>query len=236
MAHPGLLRMGAEAEKLLGSGLAQLGLAPEDNLKLRETTGKFMLYLSELKKWNRTYNLTAITEDRQIIIKHFLDSALYLKAVDGRGESIADVGSGAGFPGLVLKLLRPALSVCLIEPSWKRAAFLRHIAGRLELDRVLDGGLTVFEGKAEEMEPGGNGGARFDIAVTRALWKTPDFIKRASGIVRPGGFFIMSRGHTFAAELEGIRRKHEVLSLHLKLPFTDIERSIIIVRDGREKG
>ncbi len=208
-------------EELLESGLAQLGIAPG-----RQTIGKFMLYLSELKKWNRAYNLTAIREDRQIIIKHFLDSALYLKAVEGRGANIADVGSGAGFPGVVLKLLHPDLSVTLIEPSWKRAAFLRHIAGRLGLAPRL----TVFEGKAEELEPGKSKDKAFDIAVTRALWRAPDFIKKVSGIVRAGGFFIMSKGPSFAAELEGLPQKYEVL--RLKLPFTDAERSIIILSDG----
>ena len=204
-----------ENAKILMEGLAQIGIAPGS-----AAPDKFMLYLHELKKWNRTYNLTAIREDRQIIIKHFLDSALYLKAVEGRGRSIADVGSGAGFPGVVLKLLRPGLAVCLIEPSWKKAAFLRHIARSLGLGP----GITVFEGKAEEMRPA----SPFDIAVTRALWKAPDFVEKTRGIVRKGGWFIMSKGPSHAAELEGMRYE----ALPLKLPFTDIQRFVIIINHG----
>ena len=211
------LKMGAEEIKILEEGLAQLGISAGP-----ETTGKFMAYLEELKKWGRAYNLTAIREDREIIIKHFLDSALYLKAVEGRGASIADAGSGAGFPGVVLKLLLPSARITLIEPSWKKAAFLRHIIRRLGLE-----GIAVFEGKAEEMRPA----APFDIAVTRALWKARDFIGKTSGIVRAGGFFIMSKGPASASELEGI--EHE--ALRLKLPFTDAERSIIIICNGEHK-
>ena len=202
-----------ENVKILEEGLAQIGIDAGPDV-----TGRFMLYLEELKKWNRTYNLTAIRDDRQIIIKHFLDSALYLKAVEGRGQTLADVGSGAGFPGVVLKLLRPALTVCLIEPSWKKAAFLRHIASRLDLGP----GLTVFEGKAEEMKPAN--AKTFDIAVTRALWKAPDFVEKARGLVRKGGWLIMSKGPAGAAELKGLG--FEVL--RLRLPFTDALRSIII--------
>ncbi len=207
---------GKEKEKkLLERGIAMLGLPPLQ----KETSEKFMLYLSELKKWNRTHNLTAITDDREIIIKHFLDSALYLKAVQGRGRRLADIGSGAGFPGVVLKLLDPALSVSLIEPAWKKAVFLRHITRELGLE-----GITVMEEKLEGLRVGNP----FDIALTRALFKAPDFIKRASGMVKKGGFFIMSKGPSYEAELAGIR--HEVLKL--TLPFTDAERSVIIIING----
>ncbi len=206
-----------EKIKILEEGLAQIGIAPGP-----DAAGRFMLYLEELKKWNRTHNLTAIREDRQIIIKHFLDSALYLKAVDGRGRNLADVGSGAGFPGVVLKLLRPDLTVSLIEPSWKKAAFLRHIIRRLDLSR----GMSVFEGRAEEMKPG----VPFDIAVTRALWKAPDFVKKTCGIVKKGGWFVMSKGPSYAAELEGMSFE----ALRLKLPFTDTMRFVIIINNGDE--
>ncbi len=201
--------------KLLEKGAAGLGLPPLQ----KETAGKFMLYLSELKKWNRTHNLTAIKEDREIIIKHFLDSALYLKAIEGRGRNIADIGSGAGFPGVVLKLLAPDLRVSLVEPAWKKAVFLRHITRELGLE-----GITVLEEKMEDLP----GVAQFDIALTRALFKAPDFIRSASGIVKKGGFFIMSKGPSYAAELAGI--KHEVLKFNL--PFTDAERFVIIIING----
>ncbi len=198
--------------ELLEKGIALIGLHPLE----KDTVEKFMFYLSQLKKWNRTHNLTAIREDREIIIKHFLDSALYLKAIEGRGVNIADIGSGAGFPGLVLKLLDPALSVSLIEPAWKKAVFLRHMIRELGLD-----GTAVKEEKMEDLR----GIAPFDIALTRALFKAPDFIRGAAHLVKKGGFFILSKGPSYASELAGIR--HEALKF--KLPFTESERSVIII-------
>ena len=106
--------------ELLKDGLRKLGISAGE-----EAIGAFLLYLEELKKWNRAHNLTSITDDREIVIKHFLDSALFLEAVHGRGRRIADVGSGAGFPGIPLKILRPDLEISLIEPSGKKCAFLR---------------------------------------------------------------------------------------------------------------
>ncbi len=210
-------KMRNPAEELLLEGAALLGLPPLQ----KETVGKFMVYLRELKKWNRTHNLTAIDDDREIIIKHFLDSALYLKAIGGRGRNIADIGSGAGFPGVVLKLLDPALSVSLVEPAWKKAVFLRHITRELGLE-----GIRVLETKIEDLpvaEP-------YDIALTRALFKVPDFIRKAGAIVKKGGFFIMSKGPSHTGELEGT--DHEILSFNL--PFTDAKRFVIIIVNGQE--
>ncbi len=198
--------------ELLEKGAALIGLPP----LAQETVDKFMFYLSELKRWNRTHNLTAVREDREIIIKHFLDSAIYLKAIEGRGSNIADIGSGAGFPGLVLKLLDPALSVTLVEPAWKKAVFLRHMIREMGLERA-----AVVEKKLEDL----HGMAPFDAALTRALFKAGDFIRQAAGIVKKGGFFILSKGPSYASELAGI--KHEVL--RFKLPFTEAERSVIII-------
>lgn len=88
-----------------------------------EILEKFIIYLNELKKWNKTYNLTSIEDDVAIIIKHFLDSLLYLCFIPEKQLSIADVGSGAGFPGVPIAIVRPDLKITLIEPSWKKVRF-----------------------------------------------------------------------------------------------------------------
>ena len=116
-----------ETRQLLKSGLAELGLPSSD-----EQINAFMTYLSELKKWNRAYNLTGLAKDEDIVIKHFLDSLLYLKAIPQGALHIADVGTGAGFPGIPITIIRPETEMHLIEPSGKKAVFLRHIIWQLQ--------------------------------------------------------------------------------------------------------
>ncbi|MDA8168505.1 MAG: 16S rRNA (guanine(527)-N(7))-methyltransferase RsmG [Nitrospiraceae bacterium] len=198
---------------LLKEGLSLLGIGYEGG-----AIGAFMTYLAELRKWNRAYNLTSITEDRDIVTKHFLDSALYLKAIEGKGHTIADVGSGAGFPGIPLKILRPDLSISLIEPSGKKAAFLRHMIRTLGLRDI-----SAVEKRVEDMRD-----SLFDIALTRALFKAPEFVKKASGIVKKNGLFILSKGPAYGQELAGTPH----VAMRFVLPFTDIERYIIVLNNG----
>jgi 16S rRNA (guanine527-N7)-methyltransferase len=203
-------------EEFLGEGLRNLDIPAS-----QEAIRAFLLYLEELKKWNRAYNLTSITEDREIVIKHFLDSALYinaLKAIGGPpGRSIADVGSGAGFPGIPLKILKPELAISLIEPSGKKCAFLRNMKRKLGLD------LEVIEKRVEEVK--GN----FDIALTRALTKAPDFIKKSRHIVKKGGHFILSKGPRYEEELAGLAVE-QVISI--PLPFADAQRYLVVIKNS----
>lgn len=202
-------------EELLIRGLKELGIVPGEY-----EVAAFMLYLNELKRWQRTYNLTSLKKNEDIVIKHFLDSALYLSAVDDVSDSssIADVGSGAGFPGIPMKLLRPSIKMSLIEPSRKKAAFLRHIIKTLMLDDI-----EVIEKRVEDIR-----GVCFDIAVTRALYKINEFIKKASHIVKEGGLFILNKGPKVGEELKGIRLRYEIRSM--RLPLTDIKRNMVIIK------
>lgn len=112
-----------------------------------EQISKFMVYLKQLKEWNKTTNLTSIVKDEEIVIKHFIDSIAAIKAenfIDG--SLIFDIGSGAGFPGIPIKILRPDLRFVLIEPSKKKSSFLRYITGLLRLKDV-----DIFEGSLEQL-------------------------------------------------------------------------------------
>ena len=115
---------------LLTEGAAALGLelAPA-------TLGHLQIYLEELKLWNAKTNLTGLKTDRDIVIKHFLDSLAVLPFLDG-AASLVDLGSGAGFPGLVLKLARPHLALTLVEARQRKAAFLEYLAARFRLTGV----------------------------------------------------------------------------------------------------
>lgn len=197
-----------------------------------------MDYLAELKRWNKTHNLTAIRSDDDVVVKHFLDSALFLKALDkcfpaGAALRIADVGSGAGFPGIPLKLLRPALDVALIEPRLKKAVFLRHIGSRLRLAGTEAPAIRVevIEARAEDVPAtDASRAAGFDAALTRALFSPAEFVKKAGHLVRPGGFFIMSKGPAYKEELGDLSYE----DIALKLPFSDAERHLIMIKNKPE--
>lgn len=210
---------------ILRDGLKALGFAPSKAL-----LDAFGTYASELRRWSRAYSLTSLKTDSDIAIKHFLDSCLYLVALEGtsgvlpkkgrRPLSLADVGSGAGFPGIPIKLLRPDFEVHLIEPSRKKSAFLRHMIRTLSLE-----GITVIEKPVEEV-----GDVVVDVAVTRALFKAGDFVKKAGRLVGAGGLFILSKGPRVGEELRGTALDYELKVL--PLPGSDAMRHFVVIRKG----
>lgn len=204
------------AEALLVKGLRELSLPFS-----REQVQAFLTYLAELKKWNKAYNLTALKTDEDIIIKHFLDSLLYLKAMPEGGLNVMDVGSGAGFPGIPLKIIRPELIMYLVEPSRKKANFLRQIITILSLDNV-----AVVEKKIENLET-----MDVDAAVTRALFDIKDFCAKASPVLQGGGMLILSKGPKVKEELKAFedeKLSHKILET--ALPLTDIKRFLVIIK------
>ncbi len=207
-----------DPHELLWEGLIELGFTPS-----KEQINTFMTYLSELKKWNKAYNLTGLKEDNDIIIKHFFDSLLYLKVIPDGEIRVADIGSGAGFPGIPIKIIRPEIDMYLVEPSRKKSAFLRHIIGqtRLIVTEVIEKGIEQIKVNKELPEV-------VDVAVTRALFSIKDFLKKASHIVRQDGILILNKGPKVTEELKMLQNtKYEVLPI--TLPFSDMERYLIII-------
>lgn len=209
--------------ELLRDGLFELGLTPSET-----QINAFITYLSELKKWNKAYNLTGIKEDKDIIIKHFFDSLLYLKALLEGEIRVADAGSGAGFPGLPIKIIRPEIEMYLIEPSRKKASFLKHIIRQLGLKKA-----EVIEKRIEEIMLDQGLPEFVDVAVTRALFSIKDFIKKASHIVKKGGIFILNKGPKVDEEIHNLTNiKYEILTF--SLPFSDIRRHIVTITLPKE--
>lgn len=205
-------------DELIKDGLIELGLVPS-----MDQINAFMTYLSELKKWNKTYNLTGLRKDEDIIIKHFIDSLLYLKAMPDGKTKVADIGSGAGFPGIPIKIIRPEIEMYLIEPSVKKSAFLSHIIRQLQLKEI-----KVMEKTVEGIRVNQGLSLSVDIAVTRALFSVKDFIKKASHIVKQGGILILNKGPKVREEIKMLKNiKYEILTLDL--PLSDIKRYIIVV-------
>ncbi|MCL4457229.1 MAG: 16S rRNA (guanine(527)-N(7))-methyltransferase RsmG [Nitrospirae bacterium] len=203
-----------EILKILKKGFSELGIKAADDIP-----GKFETYLHELKKWNRAYNLTALKDDEEIITKHFLDSLLYLKVIPEGQLSICDIGSGAGFPGIPMAIVRPELTVALIEPSRKKTAFLRHMKNRLSLQNI-----EVIESRIEDVKD-----RLFDIAVTRALFSVGDLIKKAGHILKEDGFFVLNKGPKFEDEIKDISGDVKFEIFPIALPGASLQRNLIKV-------
>jgi 16S rRNA (guanine527-N7)-methyltransferase len=151
-----------------------------------EQVQQFMVYLKQLQLWNQSFNLTRITLNDEIIIKHFVDSLAALQAEDVKvGARFLDVGTGAGFPGIPLKLARLDINMTLVEPVVKKVSFLRFIIGLLRLENIdiFDGTLEKF---MNERMPYGS----FDYLATRAL-KHGLILKDGQKLLRQGGKAIL---------------------------------------------
>ena len=206
-------------DELLEKGINQLGITPS-----KQQINAFMVYLSELKKWNKAYNLTGLEKDKDIIIKHFLDSLLYLKAMPDGKIRVADIGSGAGFPGIAIKIIRPEIEMFLIEPSRKKSAFLNHIIRQLRLEKI-----EVIEKRIEETKVSKEISSFVDIGMTRALFSIKDFLKKASHIVKKGGVLILNKGPKIKEETKMLGIIEYKILTH-QLPLSDIQRNIIVVK------
>jgi len=205
-------------DEFIKDGLIELGFIPSMN-----QINAFTTYLSELKKWNKTYNLTGLRKDEDIIIKHFIDSLLYLKAMPEGKIKVADIGSGAGFPGIPIKIIRPEIEMYLIEPSVKKSAFLGHMIRQLQLKEI-----EVIAKTVEEIRVNQELSISVDVAVTRALFSIKDFIKKASHIVKQDGILILNKGPKVREEIKMLKDiKYEILTLGL--PLSGIKRYIIVV-------
>lgn len=125
---------------------------------------EFTSFYDELQRWNQKTNLTAIRDPEEIAVKHFADSLAALRLLPTTPVRLLDIGTGAGFPGIPLKIYRPDLDITLLEPSQKKVAFLRHAVGTLKLD-----GLSIEPAKLEELAGRSAFHRQFTHAITRAL-------------------------------------------------------------------
>ena len=198
---------------------------------------EFLLFLQELKEWNKKFNLTAINDEEEILIKHFIDSLSCLLGVPvkiyKRIRKIIDIGSGAGFPGIPLKIYQPKFDLTLLEATRKKVEFLHYISRRLGFERSLE----VIHGRAEEY--GRNEGYRekYDLAVSRAVSDLAVLAEYCLPFVKVGGIFISQKGRDIASELQKAGRAIEVLGGRVKkvIPYKlrlkegELERNLVVV-------
>jgi 16S rRNA (guanine527-N7)-methyltransferase len=170
-------------EHLLHESSSEIGVEIEP-----DQAQQFLLYLKQLNIWNQSFNLTAITKDDEVIVKHFVDSLAALKAVEiGTEAHILDIGTGAGFPGIPLKIVRPDLSITLVEPAYKKSAFLHFIVGLLQLKCV-----SVFQGTIDRFSSTRSVTRPYDYLTTRALNPSLIFQKAQSLLIEGGKAIIYS--------------------------------------------
>lgn len=156
-----------------------------------ESYEKFAIYAKFLVEYNKKVNLTAITEPDEIFVKHFLDSIFLLKYVEiPSGSSIIDVGTGAGFPSVPLKIVRPDIKITLLDSLNKRVDFLRQLCERLDIDAEF------VHARAEEVGQNADYRERFDFACARAVSAMNILSEFCIPLVRVGGSFIALKGHS----------------------------------------
>jgi 16S rRNA (guanine527-N7)-methyltransferase len=203
------------------SGAQQLGVSLTD-----KQAGDLFRYTTELRKWNRKINLTAITSERDVVIKHLLDSLSYIKGFPaGARGGLLDMGSGAGFPGIPIMIALPGLSVTLVESVKKKASFLRHICRLLDLQAV-----EVLDVRTNEV--GSDHNNTYSFVTARAFAHMGTALVEARRFLKDGGLAVLSRGP--GESLEG---KEVVLAgfaveerIDLTLPHSDHKRSLWVFR------
>lgn len=148
-----------------------------------EIAGKFALYLELLKEWNEKFNLTSITDDREVIIKHFLDSIMLVKSNKCKSwQTMVDIGTGAGFPGLPLAIIYPEKQIFLSDANGKKISFLKQVRETLGLKNI-----TILKGRSEEISQSRQLRETFDLAVMRALAAFSVALELSVGLVKQGG-------------------------------------------------
>lgn len=212
-------------EQTLRSGLAALGL-PEDAAPPLLRYGALML------ETNKVMNLTAITDGRDVAALHFLDSLSLLKLYDLRGKSLVDVGTGAGFPGLPLRIAEASIRLTLLDSLGKRVTFLQGVCVQLGLDDV-----TCVHARAEEFAAGHR--ERYDVAVSRAVAALPALCELCLPLVKVGGAFLAMKSVECGQELEGARRAIETLGARVaevkdySVPGTQVTHRLVVLEKVR---
>lgn len=211
-------------QELLRQGIIKIGLGDID----KEKEQLFYIYLKELRKWNKRFNLTAYEKERDIIIYHFFDSLLPLSLFPLKEGKLLDIGTGAGFPGIPLKIIQQSYSLYLLEVNKKRILFLKNLREKLRLE------FELLEGRAEDVARLPEHRETYDLAVARAVASLPVLLEYGLPFLRVGGYFIAYKGPKLAEEIDISKRALGILGgrienvLERELPFTEEKRMFAI--------
>ena len=191
---------------------------------------KFAVYMELLREWNEKINLTAITDEEGILVKHFFDSCSISDFV-GNNSKIIDVGTGAGFPGLPLKIVNDTLNLTLVDSLNKRINFLNEVKNKLGLKNV-----ETVHGRAEDVGIDNKYREKYDFAVSRAVAELRILVEYLLPLVKVGGKVIAMKGPNIDEEVENSKKAVKLLGGEIeriesfRLGNTDNERTIIIIK------
>lgn len=216
---------------MLEKGSQQLGIMLHD-----QQIQQFFLYKDLLVQWNEKMNLTAIVEEKEIILKHFLDSLAVASKWDFNTEiKMIDVGTGAGFPGIPLKIAYPKLQVTLLDSLNKRITFLQEVKKQLQLDNV-----TCIHGRAEEVGQNKSHREQYDLCASRAVAHLAVLAEYCLPFIKVGGIFSSLKGPDIEKEVEESKKAIEVLGgeiidIHtVDIPYSNIRHSILCIKKIRQ--
>ena len=219
-----------EDESILIDGAQKMGI----NLH-KEQIKKFSRYLELLVQWNQKINLTSLKTPQEIIIKHFLDSISCIKVINKyiniEGISIIDVGTGAGFPGIPIKIVCPSISLSLLEARKKKTIFLEKIIEEINFQQV-----EVLNGRAEAFGKCPDYREKYDIVLSRAVALLSTLSEYCLPLVRVGGLFVAQKGRLYKEEIDKALKTIPLLGGELigveniRIPFINQERHLLVIK------
>ncbi len=201
-----------------------------------EHCGKLYIYFEKVIETNKVMNLTAITDFEEFVTKHFVDSLMISKAYDMKNvTTLLDVGTGAGFPGIPIKILYPDIEILLLDSLNKRLNFLNEVITSLELKNI-----STIHARAEELQSKGDYRDHFDLVVSRAVAALPTLSEYCLPYVKKGGAFISYKSRGAEEEISESKKAISVLggklisTKNFTLAGTDYERTLIVVEKTKE--
>lgn len=212
---------------ILKQGIENFGI--KTNQKM---ISDFQNYKEILVEWNQKMNLTGIEDEKEVFIKHFLDSvSATKKGYIKNGISLIDVGTGAGFPGMPLKICLPDLKVTLLDSLNKRINFLKEVGNQLNINDI-----RFIHGRAEDFGKDTEYRENFDVATARAVAGLPSLMELCVPFIKVGGYFICLKGPNADLELEESKKAMQVLGIEyvekidIKLPEIDLNHNILVFK------